>query len=78
MSLEGTIIDGKVVFDEPAPVSEGTRVEVTVKQAPESEKPTLLNLLSLAGIATNLPADFAAEHDHYIHGAPRRNATRSE
>lgn len=29
-------------------------------------------LLELAGTAQRLPADFAHNHDHYLHGAPRR------
>ncbi len=29
-------------------------------------------LLELAGTAEGLPADFAHNHDHYLHGAPRR------
>ena len=72
MSFDGTIIDGKVVLDGPVGVPNGTRVEVTVK-ADNGSKPTLLNLLSLAGIAPDLPADFAVEHDHYIHGTPKRS-----
>ena len=29
-------------------------------------------LLEVAGTAQGLPADFAHNHDHYLHGAPRR------
>lgn len=29
-------------------------------------------LLELAGTAQGLPGDFAHNHDHYLHGAPRR------
>jgi hypothetical protein len=29
-------------------------------------------LLEVAGTAEGLPADFAHNHDHYLHGAPRR------
>lgn len=29
-------------------------------------------LLPLAGSVQGLPADFAANHDHYLHGASRR------
>ena len=29
-------------------------------------------LQSVAGTAQGLPADFAHNHDHYLHGAPRR------
>jgi len=29
-------------------------------------------LLEVAGTAEGLPPDFAANHDHYLHSAPRR------
>jgi hypothetical protein len=29
-------------------------------------------LLEIAGTAQGLPDDFACNHDHYLHGAPRR------
>lgn len=29
-------------------------------------------LLEVAGTAQGLPGDFAHNHDHYLHGAPRR------
>ena len=72
MSLEGTIVNGSVVLDQPDVLPDGTRVEVAAKAADDSSKPTLLSLLKLAGTAPDLPQDFAAEHDHYIHGTPRR------
>jgi hypothetical protein len=76
MTLDGTIVNGTIVLDQPQALPEGTRVEVIVKKpaAPlAGGKPTLLGLLKLAGTAKDLPADFAAEHDHYLHGMPRRS-----
>jgi len=36
-------------------------------------KPTLLDRLRpVVGSVKGLPKDFAAQHDHYIHGAPKR------
>jgi hypothetical protein len=29
-------------------------------------------LLEIAGTAKDLPADFAHNHDHYLHGTPKR------
>ncbi len=29
-------------------------------------------LLEFAGMAEDLPSDMAQNHDHYLHGAPRR------
>lgn len=79
MLLEGTVHDGAIVLDDPATLHEGARVEIEVKAVSEriadSERelpPTLLSLVKLAGIAKDLPEDFAAQHDHYIHGTPKQ------
>ena len=72
MSFEGTMLNGTVVFAEPTALPDGTVVEVVVK-APEKAKPTFLGLMKFAGSIKNMPADFAEEHNHYIHGTPRRN-----
>lgn len=72
MSFEGTVVNGNIVLDEPTLLPEGMRVEILEKAPPEAHKPTQLGLLKLAGTAKDLPADFAAEHDHYIHGTPQR------
>jgi hypothetical protein len=73
MALEGTIVNGTVVFDESPSLPEGTRVEVVIKPSPEGAKTTLgQRLLWLAGAVPDLPADFAEEHNHYLHGTPRR------
>lgn len=79
MLLEGTITNGVIVLDQPPTFPEGTRVEVALKEKLEAEehKPTLLGLLKLAGTLSDLPSDFAAEHDHYIHGTPKRNQKES-
>ena len=37
------------------------------------QKPILEKLRSLAGKARNLPSDLAANHDHYLHGTPKRS-----
>jgi hypothetical protein len=70
MTIAGTIQNGVVVFDQPPALPEGTRVEVVVP-TPE-EAPTLQGLLRFAGTANDLPPDMAEQHDHYIHGTPRR------
>ena len=72
MVLEGTLTNGVVVLDQPSSMPDGTRVAVLVKDSDAEGEPTLLGLLKLAGTAKNLPADFAAQHDHYIHGTPKR------
>ena len=37
------------------------------------QKPVLQKLRSLAGKGRNLPADLATNHDHYLHGTPKRS-----
>ena len=73
MSLEGTVINGQIVLDGGATLPDGMRVVVNQAEEKEGEaQPTLLGLLKLAGIAKDLPVDFAAQHDHYLHGKPKR------
>jgi hypothetical protein len=77
MTLQGTINSGAIVLDEPAALPEGTRVEVLVKvvEGHENGKPksTLSQrLLKHAGTVPGLPSDLARQHDHYVHGTPKR------
>lgn len=84
MQLEGVIVDGRVEFDTPAELPEGTRVRVepVPNEEPKAEKPEVQEkkplsplakrLLALAGSAQGLPPDMAEQHDHYIHGTKKR------
>ena len=38
----------------------------------DGERPTLTGLLKFAGVAKDLPADMAQQHDHYLHGTLKR------
>jgi hypothetical protein len=72
MALQGTLNSGIIVLDQPAPWPDGTRVEIVAATA-QGSKPTLSQrLLKHAGTVPDLPPDMAAQHDHYIHGAPKR------
>ena len=71
MVLEGTIRNGTIVLDQAPVLPEGTRVEVVVKEE-TAAKPLRDVLLQFAGCLSDLPADFAEQHDHYIHGTPKR------
>ena len=46
---------------------DGERVEI---KAIAQAEPTFIDLLEFAGCMPDMPADFAAQHDHYIHGTP--------
>jgi len=66
----------------PVQVPDGTKAEVTLipqATAPRVEKTELPpagsffdTIRHLIGSVDGLPEDFAAEHDHYIHGTPKR------
>jgi len=43
------------------------------KPARPARRPTLYELFkSFDGVATDLPADFAANHDYYLYGSPKQ------
>ena len=67
----GTVKNGVVVLDNGSPPPEGARVEVTLHS--EAEKCGVgKRLLKHAGTVNDLPSDMADQHDHYIHGTPKR------
>jgi hypothetical protein len=74
MELAGTVQNGVVVVDSPQPLPDGTKVKVVVESTNEPSKPSTLaqRLLKLAGTVDDLPPDMARNHDHYIHGTPKR------
>ncbi len=72
MTVQGTVIEGVIVLDDSAKLPEGARVEVTVKSPEQPASPLAATLLKHAGKAQGLPEDLAAQHDHYLHGTPKR------
>ena len=78
MTIAGTVQNGVVILDGAPALPDGTRVEVVVPKAPptpdqaEPGQPTIRSLLKFAGVIKDMPADFAEQHDHYIHGTPKR------
>lgn len=70
--LEGHVTGGVIVLDDDAALPEGTRVRVEPLTA-AAPLPTLYERFKdIAGKATDLPPDFAKQHDHYIHGSPKQ------
>ena len=71
MVIASGIYDGKtVILDEvPKDLPANTRVRVVIEAADRS-----LTLATLAALARpgGLPPDFAAQHEHYVKGAPRK------
>ena len=78
MTFRGHIKDGTVVLDEPTTLPDGTPVEVRAVEpsapldSPEAGPTLYERYKDFIGIAEGLPEDMAEEHDHYIHGTPRR------
>jgi hypothetical protein len=78
MTLQGHIENGHVVLDVPMGLPDGTKVTVVVQpndDAPQSAEtfPSLYERLKpVAGKAKGLPTDLAINHDHYLHGQPKR------
>ena len=60
--------EGVVVLPPEANLPDGTAVKI------EPVEPALRKLLRLAGTVKNLPPDFAENHDHYLHGRPKRSS----
>ena len=78
MTVEGYIENGQIVLDNLLQLPNGTKVAVSVQPAAsvensEAELPSLYERMkSFAGSVEGLPSDFAINHDHYLHGQPKR------
>ena len=76
MVYRGHVKGGVVVFEKGAVLPEGTEVRiepVVPAGGVPAQGPTLAEqLANVIGTVPELPPDMAAQHDHYLHGAPRR------
>jgi hypothetical protein len=71
MVYKGRVQNGVVVFDGPDRPSDGAVVRI--EEVPASTPPTWGEVFKdLIGAAEGLPEDLAENHDHYIHGAAKR------
>lgn len=71
MECKGRVERGVVVLDGDAPFEDGTVVRVQAVE--DADLPLLADLFeSVAGKAVNLPSDLAENHDHYLHGLPKK------
>ena len=69
MSITAIVENGTIKLPKDAPWKSGTVVRV---EPVEEELPTLLeSLQDFDGMADDLPADLAANLDHYVHGRAR-------
>jgi len=71
MVYRGRIKNGAVVLDEKVSLPDGT--EVRVEPISPVRRMTLAEQFKdIIGIANDLPEDMSRNHDHYIHGMPKR------
>lgn len=69
MTLNGYFDGEKVVLDEPAPqIPPNTRVKIIVAE----DGRDVFEAIAANAIKADLPADFAAQHEHYVRGTPRK------
>jgi hypothetical protein len=73
MSCTGQVVNGVVVLDPGANLPEGAAVRVELlPQKHVGETKSIKSLLDWAGKGQDLPEDLARNHDHYLHGLPKR------
>ena len=74
MACTGKVENGVVVLDQGAELPDGARVRVELLESPSDSAAGHghTRLLKLAGVITDKPSDWARNHDHYIHGLPKR------
>ena len=72
MVYRGHVKNGVVVLDETPDLPEGAEVKVDVVTAEEREPTLGARLMKYAGKLEGLPPDLARNHDHYLHGAPKK------
>src|SRR5207253_2143779 len=79
MTYRGRVKNGVIQLEPAAKLKEGTPVSIRpLKSSPrksirKKQIPSLyVRLKPVIGIAKGLPSDLAKNHDHYIHGAPKR------
>lgn len=75
MEYIGRVQNGVIVLEGEPPLEDGTIVRVEPverpRQASAAGKLSEM-LLGFAGQAKDLPPDIAENHDHYLHGLPKK------
>jgi hypothetical protein len=73
MSYTGTIENGVVKLPPEAHWPDGTKVRVEPLESGADRRRLVDELRAIAAsMPEDLPPDWAAQHDHYIHGTPKR------
>ena len=70
MTYLGHVRNGSVVLDGSVVLPEGTKVRV--EPIAETGKTLAERFANVIGCISDLPSDLAENHDHYIHGTPKK------
>jgi hypothetical protein len=72
MSYTGTVEGGMVKLPPEAALPDGTTVRIERVEAPQDRNELTRRLREIAALLDGLPEDWAEQHDHYLHGTPKR------
>lgn len=72
MKYTGKMRDGVVVLEGSPPLKDGTIVAVEPIDQPGQAVTLGQRLKRFSGSVKGLPTDMARNHDHYLHGRPKR------
>jgi hypothetical protein len=79
MTYRGRVRNGVVVLESGVRLREGMDVRVEpvgemegAGEGPQEAHQLREGLLSFSGVIEDGPSDLARDHDHYLHGTPRR------
>jgi hypothetical protein len=72
MTYRGRVKNGVIVLDEAASLPEGTVVDISPAEDTTDNATWGEVVEDFIGKAEGLPKDMARNHDHYIHGAPKK------
>jgi hypothetical protein len=71
MVYRGHVKSGQIVLDEGVALPEGAEVNIELLKSDAPQTSVWEALQQLAGTVEG-PEDWAENHDHYIHGTPKR------
>jgi hypothetical protein len=72
MTLIGTVEHGKVTLPAGVKLPSGTKVRIETLDDLAAQPRLAETLQEFVGIFNDLPRDLARNHDHYLHGAPKK------
>lgn len=72
MTVIGTVENGKVALPAGVELPSGTKVRIETLEDLPNQAPLAEALKEFVGIFNDLPGDLARNHDHYLHGTPKK------